>query len=62
LVANGFSWATLLSLIKHFIAPGPFFSKTGFHCVTWLSGTRFVEHGGLELREIHLPLPTECWD
>ena len=33
LVANGFNWATLLSLIKHVIAPGLFFSKIGFHCV-----------------------------
>jgi hypothetical protein len=25
-------------------------------------GTHFVDQAGLELTEIHLPLPPECWD
>jgi hypothetical protein len=25
-------------------------------------GTYYVDHAGLKLTEIHLPLPPECWD
>ena len=40
-----------------------FFFKTGFLCVTAVGfpGTCFVDQAGLELTEIRLYLPPECW-
>jgi hypothetical protein len=41
-----------------------FIFETGFLCVAepWLSWTSFVDKGGLELTELPLPLPPECWN
>ena len=37
--------------------------KTGLLCVALaVSGTHSVDQAGLELTEIHLPLPPECWN
>ena len=33
-----------------------------FLCAVVLSGTLFVDQADLELIEIHLPLPPECWN
>jgi hypothetical protein len=34
----------------------------GFLSLCNSPGTNFVDQTGLELIEIHLPLPPECWD
>jgi hypothetical protein len=33
-----------------------------FLCISVCLGTHSVDQPGLELTEIHLPLPPECWD
>ena len=39
------------------------FLETGFLYSFGASpGTHSVDQAGIELREIHLPLPPECWD
>lgn len=42
------------------------FFEVGFLCeIVWLSWNSFLDQGGLELTEFHLPLPPgikECWD
>ena len=38
-------------------------SETGFLCIALtVGGTHSVDRAGLELTEIFLPLPPECWD
>jgi len=36
------------------------FLRQGFAMWPWLSGTHSVDQAGLELTEIHLPLPLKC--
>ena len=41
-----------------------FYFETGFLCITdpWMSRTHFIDQAGLDLIEIHPPLPPECCD
>jgi hypothetical protein len=41
---------------------GFFFRDRVSLCSSGCPGTHFVDQAGLELREIHLPLPPKCWD
>jgi hypothetical protein len=38
-----------------------FVLRQGFFSAVW-PGTHSVDQAGLNLTEIHLPLPPECWD
>ena len=36
--------------------------RQGYLCNPGYPGTHSVDQAGLELTDIHLPLPPECWD
>lgn len=58
------SLPSFLFLLFFFFLFSFFFQRGFFFYVIepWLSWIRFIDEAGLELTEIHLPLPPKCWD
>ena len=59
-----FSFSFFLFFFLSFFLSFFLFFETGFLCVALepVLELAIVDQAGLELREIHLPLPPECWD
>ena len=49
-----------MCIYTDFVVVVVLFFKTRTLCSTGCPGTHYVDQAGLELTEIHLPLPPEC--